>query len=118
MQMHQVRYFLALREERSFTRAARRSGVSQPSLTTAISALEQELGGKLFQRRPLVALTGLGHALAPYLEHIAHNANRAHEVARAWRVVRIADCEALQSAACSPDVQHDVPEPPLSTPGL
>ena len=57
MQMHQVRYFLALLEERSFTRAARRSGVSQPSLTNAISALEQELGGVLFHRRPLVALT-------------------------------------------------------------
>ena len=28
----------------------------------------------LFHRRPLVALTELGHALAPYLEQIAHNA--------------------------------------------
>ena len=36
-----------LLEERSFTRAARRSGVSQPSLTNAISALEQELGGNV-----------------------------------------------------------------------
>ena len=118
MQMHQVRYFLALREERSFTRAARRSGVSQPSLTNAISALEQELGGELFQRRPFVTLTGLGQALAPYLEHIAHNANRAYEIAQAWGAVQIADCEPLQSAACSPDVQHNGPEPPSSTPGL
>jgi LysR family transcriptional regulator, hydrogen peroxide-inducible genes activator len=118
MQMHQVRYFLALLEERSFTRAARRSGVSQPSLTNAISALEQELGGVLFHRKPLVALTELGHALAPYLEQIAHNAERACDTARAWRDVRIADCEALQSAVGSSDVQHDRPEPPLSTPGL
>src|SRR5262245_20974853 len=36
MQMHQIRYFLALCEERSFTRAAKRCGVSQPSLTNAI----------------------------------------------------------------------------------
>ena len=52
MQMHQIRYFLALCEERNFTRAARRSGVSQPSLTNAIIALERQLGGPLFQRKP------------------------------------------------------------------
>jgi DNA-binding transcriptional LysR family regulator len=46
--MHQVRYFLALCEELNFTRAARRCGVSQPSLTTAISALERDLDGALF----------------------------------------------------------------------
>ena len=45
MQMQHVSYFLALCEERSFTRAAKRCGVSQPSLTNAIMALEQELGG-------------------------------------------------------------------------
>jgi hypothetical protein len=51
MQMQQIRYFLALCEERSFTHAAKRCGVSQPSLTNAILALEQELGGVLFQRK-------------------------------------------------------------------
>ena len=60
MQMHQIRYFLALCEERNFTRAARRCGVSQPSLTNAIIGLERELGGALFQRKPLIALTVLG----------------------------------------------------------
>ena len=55
MQMHQIRYFLALCEERNFTRAARRSGVSQPSLTNGIIALERELGGALFQRKPAIA---------------------------------------------------------------
>src|SRR5262245_51098697 len=42
MQMHQIRYFLALCEERNFTRAARRCGVSQPSLTNAIIGLERK----------------------------------------------------------------------------
>src|SRR5215469_10718930 len=42
MQMQHIRYFLALCEERSFTRAAKRCGVSQPSLTNAIMVLEQE----------------------------------------------------------------------------
>jgi LysR family hydrogen peroxide-inducible transcriptional activator len=41
MQMHKIRYFLALCEQRSFTRAAGRSGISQPSLTNAIGALEK-----------------------------------------------------------------------------
>jgi DNA-binding transcriptional LysR family regulator len=83
MQMHQIRYFLALCEERSFTRAAGRSGVSQPSLTNAISALEEELGGALFHRRPLVALSTLGHAVHPYLEQIALSAERARAAAEA-----------------------------------
>ncbi|HVV60375.1 MAG TPA: LysR family transcriptional regulator [Pseudolabrys sp.] len=50
MQMHQVNYFLAVCDERSFTRAARRCGVSQPSLTRAIKLMEDELGSGLFVR--------------------------------------------------------------------
>jgi LysR family transcriptional regulator, hydrogen peroxide-inducible genes activator len=82
MQMHQVQYFLALCEELNFTRAGRRCGVSQPSLTTAIRALERELGGALFQRKPAIALTGLGRMVRPYLDEIARNADHACEVAR------------------------------------
>jgi LysR family transcriptional regulator, hydrogen peroxide-inducible genes activator len=74
MQMRQICYFLALCEERNFTRAARRCGVSQPSLTNAIIALERKLGGVLFQRKPAIALTVLGHAVHPYLQRIAENA--------------------------------------------
>jgi len=55
MEMQQIRYFLALCEERSFTRAARQCGISQPSLTNAIIRLEQEVGGPLFERKPAVA---------------------------------------------------------------
>ena len=88
MQMQQIRYFLALCEERSFTRAAKRCGVSQPSLTNAIMALEQELGGALFQRKPIVALTVLGHAVHPYFDRIAENAAYAREAAQAMADVR------------------------------
>jgi DNA-binding transcriptional LysR family regulator len=76
--MHQVRYFLALCEELNFHRAARRCGISQPSLTTAIRAL----GGALFHREPSVALTRLGRAVRPYLDKIARNADHAREVSR------------------------------------
>jgi DNA-binding transcriptional LysR family regulator len=81
MQMQQIRYFLALCEERNFTRAARRCGVSQPSLTNAIIGLERELGGALFQRRPEVALTVLG-------QRVAENADHARGAAQALADMR------------------------------
>jgi LysR family transcriptional regulator, hydrogen peroxide-inducible genes activator len=105
MQMHQIRYFLALCEELNFTRAARRSGVSQPSLTNAIGALERDLGGTLFQRKPSIVLTALGRAMQPYLEQIARNADRAREAAQALMVVPMAPPEVVihHQSAGSPE---------------
>ncbi len=61
MEMNQIRYFLAVCEHRNFTHAASASNVSQPSLTTAIKKLEDELGGDLFIRdRAGCRLTTLG----------------------------------------------------------
>ena len=45
MEMHQVRYFLAVCKTLNFTRAAENCCVSQPALTKAIKKLEEELGG-------------------------------------------------------------------------
>ncbi|HET7805648.1 MAG TPA: LysR family transcriptional regulator [Pseudolabrys sp.] len=71
MEMTQIRYFLALRHEGSFTRAAGRCGVAQPSLTRAIRNLESELGTTLFDRNPAGAtLTASGQRIAPYLNVI------------------------------------------------
>lgn len=50
MDINQIRYFLNLAATLNFTEAARRSGVSQPSLTRAIQRLEDELGGPLIHR--------------------------------------------------------------------
>jgi LysR family hydrogen peroxide-inducible transcriptional activator len=88
MQMRQICYFLALCEERNFTRAARRCGVSQPSLTNAIIALERELGGVLFQRKPAITLTVLAHAVHPHFQRIAENADHARDAAQALAGVR------------------------------
>ncbi len=69
MELHQIRYFLALCEELNFTRAAERCGVAQSSLTRAIKALEIELGAALFHReRANTHLSKLGQTVKPFLE--------------------------------------------------
>ena len=68
MELRQVRYFLTLCEELNFTRAAKRCGISQPSLTNAIKALETELQGCLFDRAPKPRLTELGEFVKPVME--------------------------------------------------
>jgi hypothetical protein len=78
MQTNQVRYFLALCKERRFTSAAKRCGVSQPSLTKAIKRLEQILGGLLFHRNSKkVELTELGRVVKPHLEQLNQSALEA-----------------------------------------
>jgi hypothetical protein len=78
MQMSQIHYFLALCEERNFTRAAKRCGVSQPSLTNAIKRLERKLGGSLFHRdRRNIQLTELGRVVKPYFKQLDQCAYQA-----------------------------------------
>src|SRR5690349_21468479 len=83
MEMHQVRYFLAICEEGNFTRAAKRCGVKQPSLTRAIQKLETELGGPLFIRTLKGAtLSDLGRLVRRYLLQIDDSAARAKAAAK------------------------------------
>jgi DNA-binding transcriptional LysR family regulator len=83
MQIQQIRYFLALCDELSFTRAARRCGVSQPSLTGCIRRLEIEIGGQLFARKPSVSITYLGKAVMPHFRRAARDVEKALLLARA-----------------------------------
>jgi DNA-binding transcriptional LysR family regulator len=82
MEMHQVRYFLAVSQELNFTRAAERCNVAQPSLTRAIKQLEEELGGPLFHReRANTHLSELGSMVLPYLTQVYEQARQVKELA-------------------------------------
>lgn len=64
MEIYQLRYFMAVAETRSFTKAAARCFVSQPSLSQQIMNLEDELGQKLFHRLGrTISLTPAGDLL-------------------------------------------------------
>jgi LysR family hydrogen peroxide-inducible transcriptional activator len=66
MELHQLRYFVAVAEAGNFGRAAVRCRVSQPSLSQQIIKLEARLGRKLFDRLGRrIALTDAGLALLP-----------------------------------------------------
>ncbi|HEX4383554.1 MAG TPA: LysR family transcriptional regulator [Myxococcales bacterium] len=61
MNLDQLRAFVMLAERRTFTEAAHRLGLSQPTLSRQVQALEEELGAKLLVRTPRgVALTDSG----------------------------------------------------------
>jgi DNA-binding transcriptional LysR family regulator len=82
MEMHQVRYFLAVARTLNFTRAAEECNVAQPSLTRAIRQLEGELGGDLFRReRPHAQLTELGQRMLPLLRQCYDSALGARSLA-------------------------------------
>ena len=66
MELHQLRYFCAVADTGTFSRAAEQSHVSQPSLSQQILKLEDELGARLFDRLGrTVRLTELGKTFLP-----------------------------------------------------
>jgi DNA-binding transcriptional LysR family regulator len=83
MKRMQIGYFLALCNELHFTRAARRCGISHPSLSNAIQALEREIGGPLFRRKPRLRLSELGRSLQPHLRQALADITRARSMAAA-----------------------------------
>lgn len=71
MEMQQIKYFLAVAETLNFTRAAENCNISQPALTRAIKALEDELGGPLINREQRnTHLSELGRMMMPYFQAI------------------------------------------------
>ena len=66
MEIHQLMYFVAVAETGSFSRAAERCNVAQPSLSQQIMKLEAEIGEPLFERlKRRTVLTQAGTRLLP-----------------------------------------------------
>ena len=90
MELHQLRYLLAIAKAGNFSRAAQQCHVSQPSLSQQIAKLESELGERLFSRlKRSAVLTSAGEALVQRAARILAEVDAAHrDVADAAEQVR------------------------------
>lgn len=86
MEIHQLRYFLAVAAARNFSRAAERCHVAQPSLSQQILKLEDELGERLFDRGAREArLTAAGELFRPHAERALAELEQARQTIDAAR---------------------------------
>ncbi|MEO7167125.1 MAG: LysR family transcriptional regulator [Spartobacteria bacterium] len=83
MELHQLRYFLAIVKRGTFSRAAESCHVSQPSLSQQILKLEAELNEKLFERnRRQALLTPAGELFRQRAENVLHEIHEARREVR------------------------------------
>lgn len=82
MEVRQLEHFVAVAEEQSFTRAARRLSYVQSALSVSIRSLERELAVRLFDRTThRVALSDAGEALLPYARQTLASVEQTRDVA-------------------------------------
>lgn len=78
MDINQLKYFISVAQTLNFTEAARRNGITQPSISHHINELEKQLGVVLFFRdRRSVTMTDAGREFLPYAIEIVQKANDA-----------------------------------------
>ena len=83
MEMHQLRYFVAVARTSTFSRAAGECRVAQPSLSQQIQKLESEVGDRLFERtRRRAILTPAGALFLPHALSILETAERGRQEIR------------------------------------
>ncbi|MEA1834711.1 LysR family transcriptional regulator [Methylobacterium durans] len=100
MELHEIRYFLAVGRLGSFTKAAEHCNVTQPALTRAVQKLEDELGGLLVSReRGHVHLTDLGRLLEPEFTEMIERRERAKRAAS--RFLRLEGAELRLGVMCT-----------------
>jgi LysR family transcriptional regulator, hydrogen peroxide-inducible genes activator len=86
MTLNELRYIVAVANERSFGRAAQRCFVSQPALSVAIQKLEDELGARLFERsKSEITVTALGARIVEQAQKVLEDAAQIREIAQAGR---------------------------------
>ncbi|MEQ8355724.1 MAG: LysR substrate-binding domain-containing protein [Kiloniellaceae bacterium] len=86
MNLRDLRYAVAVAEERHFRRAAERCHVSQPTLSGQLRKLEESLGVTLFERSSRsVAVTPLGEKILRHARQVLEQAGQIEEIARAHR---------------------------------
>jgi Transcriptional regulator len=82
MEVHQLRYVVAVARTGNFSRAAKLCHVAQPSLSQQIQKLEKELGVRLFERhRTRTRLTAAGERFLPRAERVLHELEEARREA-------------------------------------
>ena len=86
MTLNELRYLVAVAQEKSFGRAAAKCFVSQPALSVAIHKLEDELGSLLFERgKSEITVTPVGERVVEQAQRVLEEASRIRELARAGR---------------------------------
>jgi LysR family hydrogen peroxide-inducible transcriptional activator len=82
MTLNELRYIIAVAQERNFRRAAEKSFISQPALSLAIQKLEEELGVQIFERgRSEVSVTPVGGQIVEQAQRVLEEAARVREIA-------------------------------------
>ena len=82
MNLSELRYVVAVAQERNFRRAAERCFVSQPALSTAVQKLEEELGVQIFERsRSEVSVTEVGRRVVEQAQRTLEEAGRLKTIA-------------------------------------
>lgn len=100
MELHEIRYFLAVARTRNFTRAAEQCHVTQPALTRAIQKIEEELGGLLFSReRGNIHLTDLGRLVEPEFSEAMARTQQARQAAS--RFLRLEGAQLTLGVMCT-----------------
>lgn len=118
MDLNQINYFLHLADALNFTEAARRCGVSQPSLTKAIRKLEDELGGPLLYRDGKdTRLTALGREVQVEFMRLEKGVQNVRELAEnsvrgRRRVLNLGVASTIAPAAISGFLTHAMRELP------
>ncbi len=86
MTLNELRYIVAVAQERNFGRAAQRCFVSQPALSVAIAKLEDELGTRLFERgKSEIGITLVGGRIVEQAQRVLEESGRIKEIAQAGR---------------------------------